>query len=601
MAKKQVAEVTLKKIILKFKQYFIIVGFFSLFINLLMLVPSLYMLQLYDRVVTGRSEGTLIMLTLIVVVLLATIGFLEAIRTQILIKIGNGLDNYLGKKVFTLLFELERAKPGQSSSALLNDLSQLKMFITGNGIFAFFDLPWIPIYMGVLFMFHPYFGIFAIFAAIVLLIITVINEFSTKEKLQEASQLLRASNLYVDQSVKNAEVVIAMGMQNNIKKKWVDKYYKALIAQNDASFSSSIFSNLSKSLRMLFQSLILGIGAYLVINSEVTAGMMIAGSIVMGKALGPIDLMINSWKGFSTARIAYKKLDDLIIDFPDNKEYMRLPEPKGEIILNKVVITAPNANEPSVKNVSLKIDIGDVVGIIGHSGAGKSSLLRAILGVWPITGGEIRLDKADIFMWNKNDLGKYMGYLPQDVELFSGTVAENIARFGEVDAQKVIDASMKADIHEMILRLPEGYDTKIGSGGVILSGGQKQRIGLARALYDNPVLIILDEPNSNLDESGENALLNAIVALKKEQTTILLVTHKPSTLQVTNKLIVMRNGVVEQYGNTIDIFRNANNQDNTQRPAQNQQQTQQPTQPKPQPENNQKPSFVMTVSKAEGN
>ena len=544
----------LKKSLLSAKKSFIMVGLFSMFINILMLVPPLYMLQLYDRVLGSRSQDTLIMLTLIVVVLFITMGLLEVVRSRVLVRVGNKLDSMLSQRIFDNLFELERKAPGRSSSMPLNDLTQVRQFMTGNGLFAFFDAPWMPIYIIVLFIFHPAFGFFAIFAAIVLVGITVANEYSTKEKLAEANNLSRASTIYVDSNIRNAEVVNAMGMRNNISKIWADKYYGFLNAQNIASDSAGVWSNLSKSLRVMFQSLILGLGAYLAINMEVTPGMMIAASIIMGRALAPLDLIIGSWKGFSSARSSYERIEGLLNDFPKDKEYMQLPAPKGEITLENVVVIPPSGTVPSLKGISMRIEKGDVVGIIGPSAAGKSSLARVMLGLWPLTNGVARIDKADISQWNREDLGQYVGYLPQDIELFEGTVSQNIARFGEVEPEKVVEAATKAGVHEMILKLPEGYDTKIGPGGASLSGGQRQRIGLARALYNNPVFIVLDEPNSNLDDVGEAALVEAIKTLRAGGTTVVIITHRTNVLQATNKLALINNGVLELYGNTNDVL-----------------------------------------------
>ena len=544
----------LKKSLLSAKKSFIMVGLFSMFINILMLVPPLYMLQLYDRVLGSRSQDTLIMLTLIVVVLFITMGLLEVVRSRVLVRVGNKLDSMLSQRIFDSLFELERKAPGRSSSMPLNDLTQVRQFMTGNGLFAFFDAPWMPIYIIVLFIFHPAFGFFAIFAAIVLVGITVANEYSTKEKLAEANNLSRASTIYVDSNIRNAEVVNAMGMRNNISKIWADKYYGFLNAQNIASDSAGVWSNLSKSLRVMFQSLILGLGAYLAINMEVTPGMMIAASIIMGRALAPLDLIIGSWKGFSSARSSYERIEGLLNDFPKDKEYMQLPAPKGEITLENVVVIPPSGTVPSLKGISMRIEKGDVVGIIGPSAAGKSSLARVMLGLWPLSNGVARIDKADISQWDREDLGKYVGYLPQDIELFEGTVSQNIARFGEVEPEKVVEAATKAGVHEMILKLPEGYDTKIGPGGASLSGGQRQRIGLARALYNNPVFVVLDEPNSNLDDVGEAALVEAIKTLRAGGTTVVIITHRTNVLQATNKLALINNGVLELYGNTNDVL-----------------------------------------------
>lgn len=544
----------LRRAIFQAKTAFIMTGFFSMFINILMLVPTLYMLQLYGRVVTSRSQETLIMLTGIVVVLFITLALLEMVRSRVLIRISNKMDIALNQRVFDALFKLAERHPSKASSSPLSDLTHLRQFMTGNGLFAFFDAPWIPLYIGLLFIFHPYYGYFAIFAAIILLIITTLNEYSTKNILKEANQYNSASIMFVNSNLRNAEVIHAMGMKDNIRNIWQDKHFKFLSAQSKASASAGIWANTSKITRMLLQSLMLGLGGYLAITNEVSSGMMIAGSIMLGRALAPLDLMVNTWKQFSSARTSYIRLNALLNDFPKEREYMELPAPKGELLLERIVIVPPNAKEPSIKGITMKIDKGDVVGVIGPSAAGKSSLARAVLGVWPLHSGKVRLDKADISQWNKVSLGKYIGYLPQDIELFEGTISQNIARFGEINSRKVVEAAQKAGVHEMILRLPEGYDTKIGIGGSTLSGGQRQRVGIARAIYNNPILVVLDEPNSNLDELGELGLIQAINHLKQLKSTVILITHRPNILKVTNKIAVMKNGLLEVYGSTNEVL-----------------------------------------------
>lgn len=550
----EVEESELKQTIIKAKKSIFMAGLFSMFINVLMLVPPLYMLQLYDRVLTSRSESTLYMLTLIVIVLFVTMGLLEVVRSRVLVKFGNRFANILSNRIFESTFELANKKPEAASSRLMGDFTQLRQFLTGNGLFAFFDAPWIPIYIIVLFLFHPYFGFFAIFAAITLVAITFLNEYTTKEKMDNANTLNRDSMMQLEANIRNAEVINAMGMKTNVRKKWEEKYFGFLNAQNDASNKAGIWSNLSKTLRMFFQSMILGLGAYLAVNMELSAGMMIAGSIIMGRALAPLDLMIATWKGFSGARMSYKRIDQLLKDFPKNKEYMELPAPKGFISVEGVYAKPPASNKYTLENLNFSINKGDILGVIGASAAGKSTLARIILGVWPVQIGTVRIDGADISQWDREHLGKYIGYLPQDIELFSGTISENIARFNEVDSQKVIEAAMKAGVHEMILRLPEGYDTVIGSGAVVLSGGQRQRIGLARAIYDNPVFVVLDEPNSNLDDQGELALLKTVEELKQSGTTVVIITHRPNILKVTNKILIMNSGKIERYASTEEIL-----------------------------------------------
>ena len=550
----EVEESELKQTIIKAKKSIFMAGLFSMFINVLMLVPPLYMLQLYDRVLTSRSESTLYMLTLIVIVLFVTMGLLEVVRSRVLVKFGNRFANILSNRIFESTFELANKKPEAASSRLMGDFTQLRQFLTGNGLFAFFDAPWIPIYIIVLFLFHPYFGFFAIFAAITLVAITFLNEYTTKEKMDNANTLNRDSMMQLEANIRNAEVINAMGMKTNVRKKWEEKYFGFLNAQNDASNKAGIWSNLSKTLRMFFQSMILGLGAYLAVNMELSAGMMIAGSIIMGRALAPLDLMINTWKGFSSARMSFLRIDQLLKDFPKNKEYMELPAPKGFISVEGVYAKPPASNKYTLENLNFSINKGDILGVIGASAAGKSTLARIILGVWPVQIGTVRIDGADISQWDREHLGKYIGYLPQDIELFSGTISENIARFNEVDSQKVIEAAMKAGVHEMILRLSEGYDTVIGTAGSVLSGGQRQRIGIARAIYDNPVFVVLDEPNSNLDEQGELALLKTVEELKQSGTTVVIITHRPNILKVTNKILIMNSGKIERYASTEEIL-----------------------------------------------
>lgn len=557
----------LKKTILKAKKSFIFVGVFSFFINLLQLTSPMYMLQLYDRVMASRSESTLWFLTLIVIVLYATSAMLEMVRSRVLVRVGNKIDNLLSERIFESVFKLANQAPGKASSMPLNDLTQVRQFMTGNGLFAFFDTPWMPIYIFVLFLFHPYFGYFSIFAGIVLIGFAIMNESTTKTKLAEANKLNRDSNVFVDASLRNAEVIHAMGMQSSIKKIWQKKYYGFLNAQAIASDNAGLWSNLSKTSRVLFQSLILGLGGYLAIKAELSPGMMIAGSIIMGRALAPLDLMIGTWKGFSNARSAYERLESLLNEFPEQSKPMELPAPKGEVSLEGVVVVPPNAKQPSLKGISFQIQKGDIVGVIGPSAAGKSSLARAILGLWPLLQGKVRLDGADISQWDKENLGSYVGYLPQDIELFEGTISENICRFTEVDPVKVVEAAQMAGVHELILRLPEGYDTQIGQGGATLSGGQRQRIGLARALYGDPVVVVLDEPNSNLDDVGEAALVEAIKALKQKGTTVVLITHRPSILQVTSKLALMQQGLLQMYGPTHEVLQKLQAQAQPQQPA----------------------------------
>lgn len=526
---------------------FISVGFFSMFINLLMLVPPLYMLQVYDRVVTTGSEETLLMLTVVVVFLFLVMGGLELVRSRILVRVGNRLDSLINERLYSAMFKKTLAVPGRPSAQPLNDLTTIRQFLTGNGLFAFFDAPWVPVYIAVLYLFHPWFGLFAAGAGLVLLALAITNEVLTKRLLAEANNEHVQSQDLANSNLRNAEVLHAMGMLPNIMGRWAAKHREYLMHQSNASDRAGVLTNLSKTLRLLFQSLILGLGAYLVLQAELTPGMMIAGSILMGRALAPVDQMIGGWKGFVSARSAYGRVDELLSVIPADGQSMPLPVPQGRISVETISVAPPGERVPTIQGISFEIPKGEHVGIIGPSAAGKSTLARALLGVWPPLAGKVRLDGADITQWNRSELGPHIGYLPQDIELFDGTVSENIARFGELDAAAVVEAARRAGVHEMILRMPEGYDTHIGGSGS-LSGGQRQRIGLARALYARPVLVVLDEPNANLDVAGEKALAECLRQLKQEGTTLFVISHRTTILDGVDKLLMLKEGQVSKFG-----------------------------------------------------
>ncbi|MFI3137285.1 MAG: type I secretion system permease/ATPase [Methylococcaceae bacterium] len=531
------------------KGAFIAAAGFSMVINLLMLTPTIYMMQLYDRVLSSRSESTLLMLTIIVLVIYITQGALEWVRSQILVRVSARLEILLNKRLYKVAYKQSLYSAGQrASSQPLDDLTSLRQFLTGNGLFAFFDAPWMPFYVAIMFLFHPLYGWLAVFSIILLIILAIINEKITSKLLADANTLSISGRGQLTKNLKNAEVIESMGMLDNMQQRWQEGSQKILALQAVASSRAGLITALSKTLRLLLQSLILGLGAYLSIRQEISPGSMIAGSILLGRALAPIDLMIGSWKGFILARAQYARLESLLKLVPEDKQKMALPEPKGALQADQVVLIPPGSKTPVIKGVSFSIAAGDSVGIIGPSGAGKSSLLRGLLGIWPSTNGKMRLDGADIFEWDRMELGPFIGYLPQDIELFDGSISENIARFGELDATKVVEAAQMADVHELILRLPEGYDTVIGASGGNLSGGQRQRIGLARALYGSPKVVVLDEPNSNLDDQGEIALANAIKRLKERQVTVLIVTHRHSILGQLDNLLILKDGLLALYG-----------------------------------------------------
>jgi len=531
------------------KGSFISVGVFSLFVNALMLVPTFYMLQVYGRVVTSGSLSTLTMLTIIMVVLTITTGLLEWIRSRIMVRVSTKLDVILSRDVYRASFKQALATGGMNASAQpLSDLTSLRQFLTGNGVFAFFDAPWLPIYVAVMFMFHPWYGWMAIGCAIVLICLAYANEKVTGKAIADANRENIAASLYTTKNLRNAEVIESMGMLNSLINRWSLRQKKVLLLQSVASDNGGVVTSMSKTFRVMVQSLILGLGAYLAVNHEISPGLVIAGSVLLGRALAPIDLIIGSWKGFIAARGQYSRLNEILSKLQSEPVRMALPAPEGNVTVENMIVGAPGSRSAIIKGISFAVQAGTVVGVIGPSASGKSTLARALLGIWPPQHGSVRLDGADISNWDKAELGPYIGYLPQDIELFEGTISENIARFGDVDAELVVQAAKVAGVHEMILLLPDGYDTVIGSDGVNLSGGQRQRIGLARAIYGTPRLIILDEPNSNLDEVGERALSYALEYLKATGATIFVITHRTNILSQLDRLLVMKDGLLSMYG-----------------------------------------------------
>ena len=535
-------------VLLLFKGAFRTIGIFSAIINLLMLAPSLYMLQVYDRVLQSRNEITLLMLTLLMLGAYAVLSALEFVRSFVLIRVGARLDMHMNKRVYTAAFEHNLKRGGGNAGQSLQDLTQIRQFLTGNSLFAFFDAPWFPVYLFVIFLFDVWLGVFASCAVLIMVILAYVNEVVSKKPLAEANSLAIAASNLATNNLRNAEVIESMGMLPNLMARWFKLHGRFLHLQAQASEKVGIVTALSKFVRISMQSLVLGFGALLVIEGKMSPGMMIAGSILLGKATGPIDQLIGVWKQWGSVQSAYQRLNDLLAANPARKAGMDLPKPQGVLSLEAVTAAPPGSPVAVLKGVSIALQPGDVLGVIGPSGAGKSTLARLLVGVWPAAAGKVRLDGADIYQWNKDQLGPHIGYLPQDIELFAGTVAENIARFGPVDAEKIITAAKRAGVHDMVLHFTQGYDTVLGDAGAGLSGGQKQRIGLARAMYGDPSLLVLDEPNSNLDELGEQALLLAINDLRQRGKTIVLVTHRTTVLGATTKLLLLRDGVARAFG-----------------------------------------------------
>lgn len=537
------------------KSSFRSLGFFSAAINILALTPSIYMLQVYDRVLMSRNEVTLTMITLITVGLFALAALLEMSRSFVLVRVGNRLDLKLNDRLYTAAFEMNLRQGNGNAGQALRDLTNVRQFLTGNGVLAFFDTPWIPIYMAVIFLFHPLLGLLAVCGAAISIGLTYANNKGTDRPLAEANRLAVRSASVADSSLKNAEVIEAMGMLGSLRKRWMRDHHQFLSYQAQASDKSAIWSHTSKYFRIFLQSAALGMGALLVIENQITPGMMIACSILMGKALQPIDMLTGVWRSFSGTKVAYERLVTLLNAHPVRKKGLELPVPEGKISFEGVFAAPPGVENATLVNINVAIQPGQALGVIGPSGAGKSTFMRLVVGVWQAQRGKVRIDGADINHYDKELLGPHIGYLPQTIELFAGSVAENISRFGDLDSEKVINAAKLAGVHDMILQLPKGYDTILGDQGMGLSGGQRQRLGLARALYGNPKIVVLDEPNSNLDDAGESALIEAINHQRKLGHTIILATHKPSLLTVTNNVMYLNKGQILAAGPTMQVLK----------------------------------------------
>lgn len=537
----------LKAALSESRSIFAAAGFFSLFINLLMLVGPLYMLQIYDRVLTSGSVPTLVYLSVAAVGLILVSAILEFLRSRILVRLNGGLEQRLTESLFSGIFKTPLDEQNNSTQPL-RDMETVRSFLTGPGLITFFDAPWAPIFLVLIFALHPILGFISLAGALLLFGLAVASEIFTRKLLVNASQNSGAAMSFADNAIRNREVIEALGMLQGLQKRWYQRYASGQASQARASDRSGLLTACAKFIRPLLQVAMLGAGAVLVLNLEITAGVMIASSIIMGRALAPVQGAINSWKNFVLARAAHRRLAEFFAATETAEMQSSLPKPVGSVSVERVVAPAPGGTVPVIKGISFAVAPGECVGIIGPSAAGKSTLSRLLVGVWKPTSGQVRLDGADIAKWNHLELGPHLGYLPQDVELFEGTVAENISRFDDGEPQAVIEAAKKAGVHELILQLEKGYDTNIGPGGRVLSGGQRQRIGLARALYGEPSLVVLDEPNSNLDAEGEEALRRALIGLKERGATAVVIAHRPSVLSVVEKLLVLKDGLIEHFG-----------------------------------------------------
>ncbi len=531
-------------------------GVFSLVINLLMLTGPLYMMLVYDRVLTSQSESTLISLSLLIAGLFVIMGLLSSVRSKILVRIGIRINLRLSERVFGAQIK-KAASRGAKGLDGVRDLQTLREFLSGTGPTTLFDAPWTPVYIAVIFLLDPLLGWVATGGAIVLLILALLNEVMTRKNLAKATRVLAESNEIVADGRNNAEVLSSMHMLPGIYRRWQKLQHAALELQNKASDRSASLSSMSRTLRLMLQSAILGTGAYLAINGMISPGTMIAASLIMGRGLAPIEQAIGSWRHFIAARGAYQRTKQLLDDIPAEEQRTQLPSPQGKLSVEKLFAGIPGkeGNQLILSNISFQLNSGEALAVIGPSASGKSTLARLLVGAWPPDHGHVRLDSADLWQWDREQLGRYIGYLPQDVELFNGTVLENIARFDEdAEDSAVVAAAMSAGAHEMILALPDGYNTAIGTGGRLLSGGQRQRIALARALYGDPALVVLDEPNASLDAVGEEALSQTIQRMKARGQTVVVIAHRPSAVTQADKVLVLDGGKVAAFGPKAEVF-----------------------------------------------
>jgi ATP-binding cassette, subfamily C, type I secretion system permease/ATPase len=533
------------------------VALFSGVVNLLMLAGPLYMLQIYDRVLSSRSVPTLVVLSVFLVGAYAFQGALDLIRSRVVVRAAALLDQHLAVAVHGAVIRLavSNRHPGEGPQPV-RDLDQIRAFLTGAGPIAIVDLPWIPVFLLICFLIHPWLGLAATVGGIVLFTMTLLTERASRAPARTAAQDAGVRSVMVEAGRRGGETIVAMGMAGSLAQRWArvnNRYIGAVARLSDVAGS---FGSMSKVLRLLLQSMILGLGAYLVIKQELTAGAMIAASIMMGRALAPIETTIANWRAFVAARQSIRRLSEALTRAAPRTAVTALPPPARSLDVEQVTIAAPGTPTPIVTGVHFSLKSGEALGIIGPSGAGKTSLIRALVGIWPPVKGNVRLDGAELGQWDPELRGRHIGFVSQTVELFDGTISENIARMAVApDTDSVLRAAQAAGAHDMVLRFPSGYDTKVGDGGEALSGGQRQRIALARALYGDPFLVVLDEPNANLDSDGELALHQAMQALKARGAIVVLIAHRPATLSVCDRLLVLANGVQQGIGPRDEVLR----------------------------------------------
>lgn len=536
------------------RRHFGVVVVFSVVINVLVMASPLYMLQLYDRVLTSRSVETLLSLTAITVFLLLAMAVLDLLRGRLLVRAGTVFHERIATRLFDTVLIRTATHPNEPIREAQKDLHDVRQFVSGSGLIALIDAPWVVVFLAIIFAMHPLLGVVALVGAVSLFGLAAAAEFSTREHIKDARHASIHAERTLTDSIRNVDALRVMGMVPSMRQIWWGRQNAAVAVQDVISERLSALTATSKAIRLLMQMAMLGTGAWLAIHQEITPGLMIAASIIMGRALAPVEQALGAWRGFTAARRGYQRLDALFTEVPEAEPAMALPAPSGKLTVKALYGGAPGSTVPIVKGINLRLSPGTVLGIVGPSAAGKSTLARLLVGAWPAMSGDVRLDGIDIGSLESRDLGRYVGYLPQEVELHEGTVRENISRFCEATPEQTVRAAQLAGIHDMVLNFPNGYDTLIGPKGIVLSGGQKQRIGLARALFGDPVFIVMDEPDSHLDEGGTGSLIMAVAELKKEGRLIVITTHRPTMMNVIDYLMVLRDGNVDLFGPTKDVL-----------------------------------------------
>jgi PrtD family type I secretion system ABC transporter len=548
------AETPLRRALRACRRQFVLVGLFSGVVNLLQLTTSIYMMQVFDRVLATRILDTLLYLSLIAVAAVLVLALLEAVRGQVMQRLASWVEHRVAPEGFVRAIESTlRGRPYRMEA--LRDLAVCRGYLGSPGALSLYDVPWVPVYLAVIFLLHPVMGWIAVGGALLLFALTLTSELSTSKLLREANTAAMTSQRRADAISRNAEVIDSMGMLPSVIGRWRESVAAISEPQQRAADRAAVLLAATKFFRLAVQIAILGVGAYLVLMQELTSGASIAGSIIMGRALAPVEQMIGGWKQLVQARQSFRRLQSFLAQPRLRPPGLPLPEPTGQLSVERVSYAFPGQGVAMIKGVNFSLTAGESLAVIGPSAAGKTTLIRLLIGTLPASAGTVRLDGADVYQWMREDFGRHVGYLPQDVELFDGTVYDNIARMREAEPEEVYDAARLAGCHEMILRLPNGYETQIGDGGLYLSGGQRQLIGLARAMFGRPKFVVLDEPNSNLDGDSEAALLRALERLKALDTTVVLVSHRPTLVQGVDKVLLLKDGAMEMFGPRAEVLK----------------------------------------------